>query len=88
MDKNIKITANLTEDAVKRGERRIQYVIITFADGGTASFSGPAVVDIEDQEKRRIAGVYFTKPRELPSDMNFESMTESDQSKLVGDDNG
>jgi hypothetical protein len=81
---NDEIFVNLTAEAVKRKVRRIQYVIITFDDGTTASFSGPAVFETGDKNKR-IIGVNFTQPRDLPSDMYFEAIGDKDAG-IVGDD--
>ncbi len=47
----------------------LQAVIITFKDGTTASFTGPAVV-FENDEKV-ISDVKFTPPKPLPSEYTW-----------------
>jgi hypothetical protein len=47
----------------------LQAVIITFKDGTTASFTGPAVVF--ENNKKVISDVKFTPPRPLPSEYTW-----------------
>lgn len=47
----------------------LQAVVITFSDGTTASFTGPAVV-FEDGEKS-ISNVSFSRPRAIPDDCSW-----------------
>lgn len=54
---------------VRERPAMLQAVIITFKDGTTASFTGPAVV-FENDEKV-ISDVKFTPPKPLPSEYTW-----------------
>lgn len=62
-----------SESAVAQEEPKnplmLQSVIITFKDGTTANFTGPAVV-FENNEKV-ISDVKFTPPKPLPSEYTW-----------------
>jgi hypothetical protein len=66
-------------------EEMIQGVILTFDDGTTASFSGPAVCF--NGEKKKISGISFTEPKPLPEDCSW-SITGGDSLSNVKKQNG
>jgi len=53
-------------------KREYQSVILTFSDGSTASFTGPAVVDRDTD--LLVVDIVFTEPRPLGADMEFAPM--------------
>jgi hypothetical protein len=68
-----------------KNKEMIQGVIITFDDGTTASFSGPAVCF--KGEKKKISDISFTEPKPLPEDCSW-SITEGDSLSNVKKQNG
>ena len=66
-------------------DQMIQGVIITFDDGTTASFSGPAVCF--EGEKKKISNIIFTEPKPLPENCSW-SITEGDSISNVKKQNG
>jgi hypothetical protein len=68
-----------------KNKEMIQGVIITFDDGTTASFSGPAVCF--KGEKKKISDISFTEPKPLPEDCSW-GITEGDSLSNVKKQNG
>jgi len=66
-------------------DEMIQSVVITFNDGSTATFSGPAVCF--KGEKKKILDISFTEPKPLPKDCSW-SITEGDSLSNVRKQNG
>lgn len=62
------------------GERgvgiRVQTVAITFSDGRSGVFVGPALLQSNDCEDLKITGFVFTEPVELPGDYSWMRMSD------------
>ena len=48
-----------------------QTVTLTLSDGRKLNFSGRAAIDVGDEDKLKVVGIEFSKPRPLPQGMNF-----------------
>jgi len=58
----------------KTTSEMIQGVVITFDDGATATFTGPAVCF--DGDKRKISDIYFTEPKPLPAGCSWVAVND------------
>jgi hypothetical protein len=55
--------------------KKYQSVYITLSNGKTGLFSGPALVTDKDKENEiQVTDVRFSQPKDLPSDISFESI--------------
>lgn len=48
-----------------------QTVTLTLSDGRKLNFSGRAAIDVSDQDKLKVVGIEFSKPKLLPQGMSF-----------------
>ena len=55
-------------------KREYQSVVLTFSDGSTASFTGPAVVDRDTD--LLVVDIVFTEPKPLDADTIFVPISE------------
>jgi len=55
-------------------KREYQSVVLTFSDGSTASFTGPAVVDRDTD--LLVVNIAFTEPKPLDADTIFVPISE------------
>lgn len=51
-------------------------MVLTFDDGTTVTFTGPAVIYPGDDRKKRVIDVMFTQPSDLPDGWVWETVSD------------
>ncbi len=63
---------------------KYQSVIVSFSNGKTGIFTGPAVIEEGEEKSVRITGIQFTPPKELPPSFSFSTIDDTIPLKKKG----